>query len=92
MFLTQLPPESAYIRSLVGGDAAIPLATQIAARSVDALHLRIWLDLDPKKRGPQPAPILAGLLGLEPRQGKRSRMSPDELLARLREQQPEPEV
>ena len=93
VFLTQLPPESAYIRSLVGGEAAIPLASQIAAMAVDALHLGIWLQLAPKTRGPQPKPILGSLLGIEEgERTTRSRMSPDELLARLREQQPEPEV
>jgi hypothetical protein len=92
VFITQLPPESAYVRSLVGGDAGIPLATQIAAMTVDALHLGIWLELAPKTRGPQPTPVLGALMGLEPHQSSRSRMSPEQLLARLREQQPETEV
>ena len=87
VFLSSLPTDSAFTRSVIGGDRLIPLDLQLAAMSVDALHLWLWANSDTKKRGAMPTPLLNGLMGIEsPTEPGRTRMAPDVLLARLKAQ------
>ena len=52
-----LPPESALARAELGDKAAWGIGEQLLARAVHLLHVGIYQQADPKKRGPAPKPI-----------------------------------
>lgn len=56
--LVSLPPDSAYVRSVAGGEAHMTIDTQLLGLVVDALRMWLWGNADPKKRGSAPAPVL----------------------------------
>ncbi len=52
-----LPPDSAYSRSLMGEGAPWTLEAVLLAGVLNVESHRMWMEADPKTRGPRPRPV-----------------------------------